>query len=312
MQISIAQFLEAARDVCDLAVVAGEDYLDRSIKEGALNRPGLALSGFFHYFPQRRVQVFGLAENSYLKSLSAADRRERLTQLFKQRVPCVVLTRSRHPLPELLECASAFKVPVLRTSLITNRFINQATLVIENLAAPSMKYQGTMIEIMGIGVLMEGPPGIGKSETALALIERGHSLVSDDLTVLRRDSTGAIIGYAQDITRYHMEIRGLGIIHVPSLFGVASMRREMRLDLVVRLERFDPQREYDRTGLISETVRLLDAEIPTVTIPVAAGRDIAHVVEVAALNQKLKQLGHDAAKELDEKLVRALERKRRA
>ncbi len=312
MQISIAQFLEAAQDVCDLTVASGEKYLDRSIREGALNRPGLALSGFFQYFPQRRVQVFGLAENAYLKSLSAEDRRERLTQLFEQRVPCVVSTRSRHPLPELLECASAFKVPVLKTSLITNRFINQATLVIENLAAPSMKYQGTMIEIMGMGVLMEGPPGIGKSETALALIERGHSLVSDDLTVLRRDSTGAINGSALDITRYHMEIRGLGIIHVPSLFGVASMRREMRLDLVVRLERFDPKREYDRTGLISETVKILQAEVPAVTIPVAAGRDIAHVVEVAALNQKLKQLGHDAAKELDEKLVRALERKRLA
>lgn len=309
MQINVEQFYEAAREVCALEIVAGQEHMSRLIREGAINRPGLALSGFFQHFPQRRVQVIGLAENSYLNSLPPDQRKERLNEVFRRRIPCVVLTRNRHALPELLECASQHKVPILKSPLITNRFINDATLAIENLAAPATKYQGTMIEVRGIGVLMEGSPGIGKSETALALIERGHSLVSDDLTVLRRDSTGAIVGSAGDMTRYHMEIRGLGIIHVPSLFGVSSMRKEMRLDLIVRLDAFDPENEYDRTGLVSHTASILGVEVPAVTIPVAAGRDIAHVVEVAALNQKLKQLGHDAAKELDEKLVQALSRK---
>jgi HPr kinase/phosphorylase len=166
-----------------------------------------------------------------------------------------------------------------------------------------------MVEIMGIGVLVEGEPGIGKSETALALVERGHSLVADDITVLQRFREGAIVGSAVDVTRYHMEIRGLGIIHVPSLFGVASMRLRMKLDLIVRLCRPSPDLELDRTGLTPETRKVMGLAIPLINLPVAPGRDMALIIEVAALNQKLKQLGHDAAKELDEKLIETLSRK---
>ena len=165
------------------------------------------------------------------------------------------------------------------------------------------------MEILGIGVLLQGPPGLGKSETALALIERGHSLVADDITALRRDGAGYVIGSAVDVTRYHMEIRGLGIIHVPSLFGVASMRNNMRLDLVIQMHPWDPAMEVDRTGLESEKVEMLGVDIPLIRLPVAPGRDMAQVVEVAARNQKLKILGHDAAKELDDKLVSVLTRK---
>jgi HPr kinase/phosphorylase len=311
MSVTVANFLEQGRTSCELEVVAGEAYLNRTIKEGAINRPGLALAGFFRHFANLRIQVFGLAENAYLKDLPADQRNERLASLFAQRIPCVVMTRGRQAPPELIECAEKHRVPVLKTPLITSHFINRATLIMENLAAPTLRFQGTMIELMGIGVLMEGQPGIGKSETALALIERGHSLVSDDLTVLRRDSTGAIVGSADALIRYHMEIRGLGIIHVPSLFGVASMRREMRLDLLIRLEPFNENTPYNRSGLNNDSAVLLGTPIPKITIPVAAGRDIAHVVEVAALNQKLKQLGHDAAKELDDKLVSVLTRKGR-
>ena len=190
--------------------------------------------------------------------------------------------------------------------MITSRFINAATIIMEELVSPKMRVMGTMVDILGIGVLIEGKPGIGKNETALTLIMRGHSLVSDDITELRRDSTGSIMGSPVDITRYHMEIRGLGIIHVPSLFGVASMRREARLDIIIRLERHGPKIEEDRSGLTPRTRDVMGVDIPFVILPVAAGRDMANVVEVAALNQKLKGLGHDAAKELDEKLMRAL------
>jgi len=312
MSVQVSQFFEQAREQFQLEIISGAEHMEKSIKEEALNRPGLALTGFFQHFANLRIQVFGLAEQSYLKSLAPADRKNRLAKLFQQKIPCVVMTRSRHPFQELIDCAEKYRVPVLKTPMITSRFINQATLLMENLNAPTLRYQGTMIEIMGIGVLMEGPPGIGKSETALALIERGHSLVSDDLTVFRRESTGAIIGYADDLIRYHMEIRGIGIIHVPSLFGVSSIRRAMRLDLVIRLERFEDASQFDRTGLNTETIELLGDQVPLLRIPVAAGRDIAHVVEVAALNQKLKQLGHDAAKELDEKLMQVLVEKGRA
>jgi HPr kinase/phosphorylase len=304
--ITVQQFVEAGRDALALKVLAGERHLQRPIPEEALNRPGLALAGFYQYFAHRRIQVLGLAENAYLKSLSGPERTARVRKFFARQIPCVVMTRSRHAFPEMERLADEHHVPVLKSSMITSRFVNAATIIMENLTLPSMRVQGTLVDIGGIGVLLEGLPGVGKSETALALIERGHSLVADDIAVLRRDSSGAIIGSAVEITRYHMEIRGLGIIHVPSLFGVASMRSEMRVNLIVNLHRPDPDVEDDRTGLAERKRDVLGVELPLITIPVAAGRDLAHVVEVAALNQKLKQLGHDAAKELDERLMTAL------
>jgi HPr kinase/phosphorylase len=308
--IAVRQFLEIGRKSLSLEVSAGKAHLDRPMQEGALNRPGLALAGFFQYFAHRRIQVLGLAEHAYLKSLSAGERAARVRQFFQKQIPCVVVTRSRRAVPEVEGMADEFHVPVLKRPMITSRFINAATIIMENLMSPHMRAQGTTVDIMGIGVLLEGEPGVGKSETALALIKAGHSLVADDSTALRRDSTGMIIGSAVEITRYHMEIRGLGIIHVPSLFGVASVRSEMRLDLIVRLHRPDLEIEDDRTGLAHQTRDVLGVKIPLITIPVAAGRDLAHVVEVAALNERLKQLGHDAAKELDEKLVLALTQKK--
>ncbi len=306
MAITVKQFHQAGREALSLSVVAGEAHLDRPIQEEALNRPGLALAGFFQYFAHRRVQVMGLAENAYLKSLTQSERAERIRNFFSRQIPCVVIARGRHLFPEMRDLADQHHVPVLKSSLITSRFMNQGTIIMENLMSPRMRVQGTMIDILGIGVLIEGKPGIGKSETALALVERGHSLVSDDITVLRRDSSGIIYGSAVEITRYHMEIRGLGIIHVPSLFGVASIRSEMRLDLILRLHRPDPAVEDDRTGLAGQTRDVLGVQVPVITLPVAAGRDMSHIVEVAALNQKLKQLGHDAAKELDDRLVSVL------
>ncbi len=307
--VTVKDFFDAANGNFDYQIEAGEAYTDNVILEGSLNRPGLALAGFTQYFAHRRVQVLGLAELTYLKSLSKKERRERLETFYASSIPCVVVTRNRHPLPEMVELSDAYKVPLVRTPLVTMRFVNEGTLILEDLLSPHMNCHGTMVDILGIGVLIEGEPGIGKSETALALIERGHSLVADDVTVLRRSSSGAIMASPMKMTRYHMEIRGLGIIHVPSLFGVASMRDSKRLDVIVRLIRPDPAYELDRTGLNPAKRNVLDEEIPLITLPVGPGRDIAHIVEVAALNEKLKHLGHDAAKELDEKLVRLLSRK---
>lgn len=309
MSVSVGRFVEAGQETLSLEVEYGGEYLEKTIHEEALNRPGLALAGFFQYFANRRIQVIGLSELAYLKNLSDKERAQRLQEVCSRHIPCVVVTRNRHALPEMKEAAEQNHIPVLRSSMITSRFINAATIIMENLVAPTMRVQGTMVDIMGIGVIIEGPPGIGKSETALTLIERGHSLVADDITVLRKDSSGMLMGAAVEITRYHMEIRGLGIVHVPSLFGVASMRREMALDLIIRLHVWDPEVEDDRTGLAPEVREIMGVKVPCVTLPVAAGRDMAHVIEVAALNQKLKYLGHDAAKELDEKLVEVLMRK---
>lgn len=305
--VSVGAFLEAGGARLSMQLVAGRAGLKRVILEGAINRPGLGLSGFFKHFAQRRVQVIGLAEQAYLSSMAANERAQRLREFFKQGIPCVVLTRDRGINRQLRELAEEFAVPVLRTKMITKHFVNGATIIMENLMAPTEIVQGTMVEIMGLGVLIDGKAGTGKSETALSLIRRGYALVADDVTRLRLDSGGGLMGSPSDITRYHMEIRGLGIIHVPSLYGVSSVRSLKRLDLVVSLV-------VARNGSVPSgeqgvgTREFLGVSVPHIMIPVAAGRDLANVVEAAALNEKLKRLGHDAEKELDEKLVALMTR----
>lgn len=306
MSVTVGEFIEKGSGTLSMEVESGADYLGNAITEEAINRPGLALAGFYQHFPRRRLQVLGLAENAYLKSLDPKERLKRMSMICKSHIPALVVTRSRHPFPEVIQAAEKHNVPILRSSMITSHFVNAATLIMEQLVAPQIRYQGTMLDMKGVGVLLEGKPGIGKSETALSLIERGNSLVSDDITLLRVDAAGHIVGSAVDITRYHMEIRGIGIVHIPSLFGVSSMRRDKKLDLVIQLHPWDPKDDEERVGMSTETKKILNVDVPYIQLPVAPGRDMAHVIEVAALNYKLKLLGHDAAKELDEKLVALL------
>lgn len=309
--LTMSDFFASASEALDLEVIAGKEHLNRPIPEPSVNRPGLALAGFFQYFAHKRIQILGLAELTYLKSLSTEARLDRLRRFYKKQVPGVVIARNRHAPDEVIDLAEEARVPVLKTKMITMDFINSATVILEELTSPRSQMHGTMVDIMGVGVMIEGPPGIGKSEIALALIKRGHSLVADDVTRLQRDRSGAIIGSAVDVTRYHMEIRGLGIVHIPSLFGVASMRIRMKLDMIVRLQKQGADTEIDRTGLEPLTSTVLGVDIPLTVLPVAAGRDLSLIIEAAALNQKLKMLGHDAAKELDEKLIEIMSRKSR-
>jgi HPr kinase/phosphorylase len=301
--VTIAAFVKAGRGELKMDLVAGKGGLEHTITEAAINRPGLALSGFFKYFAHRRIQVIGLAEYAFLSSLNDKERGQRVREFFASKIPCVVLTRGKQMFDEFISQAEEFKVPLLRTRMITKHFVNAATIIMENLMAPRTTVQGTMIEIMGIGVLIEGKHGMGKSEAALGLIERGHALVSDDVTVMRLDSAGSVIASPASAIRYHMEIRGLGIIHVPSLFGVASVREEKKLDLVASLCSPGTLEEEDRSGMTSRTIELLGVKIPRVFIPVAPGRALSTIIETAALDEKLRRLGHDAAKELDERLM---------
>ncbi len=308
--VTVGTFLDHAQTLMPLKLLFGEEHLGTVIPEEAINRPGLALAEFYQYFANKRIQVFGLAEMTYLKSLPMLERETRLEKLFQEHVPCVVLTRNRTAPPELERVAMRHHVPVLRTPLITSRFINLATLAMEHLSTPQLRMSGTTLDVMGVGVLIEGKAGIGKSEAALGLIERGYSLVADDLTLIRRDAQARLMCTSTEMTRYHMEIRGLGIIHVPSLFGMASVTLEHRLDMVVSLYPSDPALEGDRSGLTKNSRKILDVPVPLVELPVAPGRDMAGVIEVAAMNQKLANLGHDAAKEFDQHVIRTLQRKR--
>lgn len=305
--VRVSDFLEAGAERLDLELLGGDGGQKRLIGESTINRTGLALAGFFKHFPERRIQVIGLAEHAYLGTLDAATREQRAEELFAQKVPCVVFTRGKRVYPEFIQMAERYRTCIFRTPLITKHFINAATILMENLRAPRQNVQGTTVEIMGIGVMIEGDSGVGKSDAALALVRRGYSLVSDDITALRRDSTGAIIASPVKVTQYHMEIRGLGIVHVPSLFGVASVREAKRLDLVVTLLREPPAGTNGlgaERGSYSRT--LLGVEVPQVIVTVEPGRDVANVVETAALDMKLRRLGHDAEKELDARLMKLL------
>ena len=304
--VHVADFLAAGREHLKLELLGGEAGLNRLIGESTINRPGLGLAGFFKYFPEQRIQVIGLAEHAYLDSLKPAERRARAQALFAEKVPCVIFTRSKKVYPEMIELAEKTKTAVFRSPLITKHFINAATIVMENLRAPRAKVQGTTVEILGIGVMIEGASGVGKSDAALALIRRGHSLVSDDITSLRRDSSGNVIASPVKVTQYHMEIRGLGIVHVPSLFGVSSVREEKKLDLVITLVREDQKTMIPQGDRGSFKRTLLGAGVPQVYVVIEPGRDIANVIETAALDMKLRRLGHDAEKELDERLMALL------
>jgi len=309
MSVSVNEFREAVlNQQLHLEIEAGGEYLDREIEEVAINRPGLAVAGFFKYFANKRVQILGLAESEYIKLLPDEERARRVEGLFKQDIPCVVLTRGRHASDDFKCLAEKFKTPVLRSTMITGNFINQATLTLEDLVAPTTRLHGTMLDVLGLGVMIEGSSGVGKSEAALALIERGHSLVTDDLTILRKNNSGELVGTAPEMTRYHMEIRGLGVINVPSLFGMASITAEKPLDMIIALYHPKPGEPEERVSS-RRTRTVLDVEVPLVTLPVRAGRDMSNVIEVAVRNQKLRMLGHDTAESFNANIIRRLKKR---
>src|SRR6267378_893908 len=279
----------------------------RKIREPTINRPGLALSGFYTYFAEKRVQVFGAAEHSYLKSLTPKVRLQRFRDLCAQKIPCIVVSRGFHLDPELLAAAVKEKVAIFRTPMITMKFINAATIALEVDFSPTITEFGSMVDILGIGVLIRGASGIGKSETALGLIERGYSLVADDVTRITSLEGRELMATAPDLTRNHMEVRGIGIINVVSIFGISAIRIEKRLDLVVTLKDWQELEEVDRIGLDRELYEILKIQVPHITIPVRPGRDIARLIEVAAMDQKLKGLGLNSAVEFNNKLLNLME-----
>lgn len=310
--ITVGEFYTRHSETLQLKLLGSKDGLDRKIREATINRPGLALSGFYAYFADKRVQVLGSAELSYLKSLGATEVRERIRALCAQNIPCLVVARGMKPPPILLEEAESAGIAVFRTPMVTMKFINAATIALEIDFSPTCTEHGSMVDIMGIGTMVRGSSGIGKSECVLGVLERGHSLVSDDITKFRAIEGRELIGTAPEITRHHMEVRGLGIINVSAIFGIGGIRSEKRLDLVVTLKDWQELEEFDRIGLEQEYYEILDILVPHITIPVRVGRDLARLVEVAALDQKLKSMGQNSALEFNRKLLDVMEQKREA
>jgi HPr kinase/phosphorylase len=268
-----------------------------------VNRPGLALSGFTRYFAHKRVQAVGHAEVHFLRSLSPEEHEKHCAALFEFKIPCFVFSRGLRPDREFLNAAARARVPVFQTPLVTMKFINAATLALETMFAPRGTELGSMVDILGVGVLIRGESGIGKSEAVLALIERGYSLVSDDVTRMTLQDGHEVIGTSSELTRDHMEIRGIGIINVAAMFGIKSIRQEKQLNLVVTLKAWSEVGEVDRVGIEQEFVKVLGVDIPHIIIPVRPGRDLARLVEVAAFQTKLKLSGRNSAQELNERLI---------
>jgi HPr kinase/phosphorylase len=309
--ITVERFYTEQAHRLELKLVAGAKGLKRIIREPTVNRPGLALAGFTRYFAYKRVQVIGNAEAFFLKSLSQAAREEGYADLFAHKIPCVVFSRNLKPDKEFLRAAEKADVPIFITSLITMKFINLATLALEMLFAPRGTEIGSMVDILGVGVIIRGESGIGKSESVLALIERGYSLVSDDVTRVTLIDGRDVLGTSSELTRNHMEVRGIGIINVAAMFGVKSIRHEKQVDLVVSLKGWNEVPDVDRVGMEQEYVKILGVEIPHITIPVRPGRDLARLIEVAAFQTKLKASGYNAAKELNERLISQMSGERR-
>ena len=307
--VTVESFYRAHGEKLQLKLEGKRVGFDRKIREPTINRPGLALSGFYNYFAEKRVQVLGAAEQSYVESLSRKQRILRFRRLCEQKIPCLVTSRGAHLDADLLEVADEQQMAVFRTPMVTMRFINAATIAMEADFSPSVTEFGSMVDILGVGVLIRGQSGIGKSECVLGLIERGYSLVADDVTRVKSFEGRELMATAPDLTRDHMEVRGIGIINVASIFGIGSIRTEKRLDMVVTLKDWQELEEVDRIGLDQEFYEILKLKVPHVTIPIRPGRDIPRLVEVAAMDQKLKGLGRNSAVEFNDKLLNLMETK---
>lgn len=292
----------------DLKVLAGAAGLDRQLTNAYIQKTGLALAGLPEYLRPGRVLVFGDSEIRYLESQAPDARRTTLAAVFAQDIPCVLVTNAEEVLPELLEQAERAGVPLLSTPWSTPTAIARLTSALEDRLAQRQVVHGVLMDLLGLGVLIIGESGIGKSECALDLVVRGHRLVADDTVEIRARAESVLIGTCPSLTRHHVEIRGLGLLNVTDLFGVASTRRSKRVELVVQLERWEPGREYDRLGLDDAYHTILGVNVPLVRMPVAPGRNVAMLIEVAARNQLLRSQGRHAAQRLADRLHRRLER----
>lgn len=301
--VSVRDFYESYAEKLQLKLIAGEAGLDNMIREKSINRPALVLTGYFKYFAHKRLQLFGAGEMGYLRDQSEETQKEILTELAARKIPCIVVSRNFVPTNALIEVAEEHKIPLFRSPMKSKDFIAEATVLLEDKMAPRGTIHGTLLDIRGIGVLLRGKSGIGKSECALALIERGHSLVADDLIHLKLLAERELMGTSAPLSRGYMECRGIGIVNIAELFGIRSIRFEKRIDLVVTFIEWVPGMSEERTGLDEATFEILGQSVRHIEIPVRLGRDMARLVEVATMGHTLKMLGYDTAQKFNQRLI---------
>jgi HPr kinase/phosphorylase len=305
-KLTVGRLIERMRETLELEHDAATDGLDRVIENPNVSSPGLVLAGYIDRFPARRLQVLGETEITYLRSLDPQVRRRHLETFFSFPIPCVFVTKAQEPGADFRELAAAAGVAVIRSRLKTNEFYSRIKPWLEEEFAPTTNLHGSLSDIFGVGLLFVGRSGIGKSECVLDLVERGHRLVADDLVIATRRGGGVLIGRGHELQRHHMEIRGVGLVDIPAIFGVRAVRQQKRIEVVVQLEEWQHDASVDRTGLDTEVTTILDVELPKVRVPLNPGKNITVIAEVIAMNHLLKYSGVDPAERFNERLVRQM------
>ena len=301
--IGVDSFYSKFKDHLKLKLVGGDDGLNKVIKEKSINRPGIALTGFLNFFAHERIQLFGAGEMAYIETLSHAEQEDILLKFAELGIPCIIVSRDLEPTRIMIEVSNRYDIALFRSPLGSKDIVTAATVLLEYEFAPRVSEHGTMLDIKGVGTLLRGKSGVGKSECALALIERGHSLVADDLTYVKLINEKELLANSAELNRGYMECRGIGIINVGDLFGIRNVRLEKRIDLVVSFNEWSPELEEDRTGLEESYYTILGINVPHIEIYIRPGRDLARLVEVAAMVRAAKIMGHDSAQEFNERLI---------
>lgn len=312
LDLTVGDILKEQAESLRLEVLSGEKSLGRKITVSDLNRPGLALSGFLDRFRAERVQVFGNGEQAYCQKADAKKLADALSSMLAlPEIPCVIVTHNAKVSPALAQACKKHGIPLLRSALDTATLTGELSEALESRLSPSATVHGVLVDVYGLGVLIQGDAGIGKSECALELLKRGHLLVADDAVFIQHRRGGLLRGWCPEPLKNHMEIRGLGVIDVKLLFGIGAIRERTRIQLAIKLEVWQPQTTYDRTGLDARKVSLLDVEIPLIRIPVSPGRNIAVLIEVASLNQRLRSQGYFSAENFNQRLIERMKAKER-
>ena len=301
--LTAGRLLERMRDTLELTAVPGTGSLDRAITSPNISSPGLVLSGYTERFPGHRMQVFGETEVAYLATREPGERTRVLRLFFSHAIPCVFLTKGQQPPDGLVDEACTAGVPVFISGLKTNEFFTRIKPWIEDEFSPTTTIHGSLADVFGVGLLFMGRSGIGKSECVLDLVERGHRLVADDLVFAKRRGNDVLIGSGHEMQRHCMEVRGIGVVDVPAIFGVRAVRRQKRIEVVVQLEEWHENRTVDRTGLDGETTTILEVDLPTTTVLLNPGKNITVVAEVIAMNHLLKYSGFDPAEQFNQRLI---------
>lgn len=289
-------------DTFDLELISGEEGINRPIVTSDLSRPGIELAGYFEYYPSDRVQLLGTTEMSFFETLSPAERVNRMNNLCRDLTPCIIITRDHEIPEELIEASERESVPVMRSKLKTTRLFSHLTNFLESKLAPTTAVHGVLVDIYGVGVMITGKSGVGKSETALELVKRGHRLVADDCVEIRQEDQDTLVGNAPELIEHLLEIRGLGIINVMTLFGAGAVRSNKKISLVINLELWEKNKQYDRVGLDEEVIKIIDTNVTRLTVPVRPGRNLAVIIEVASMNFRLKKMGVNAAEQFSNRL----------